>query len=105
MTLRMWKSQIIIEDMRDMKERIATPTVGEIIIEEFMRPLNMSVKTLANGIKETEYETLELLEGRVAVTPELSQKLAKYLGMSDMFFYHLQKDIDMRQKTLCHEEI
>ena len=87
-----------------MSERIPTPTVGEIIAEEFMKPLNMSVEVLAEGIELSEYETLELLEGCLSITPELSQKLSKFFGLSDMFFYRLQKNIDMRNARLGHEE-
>ena len=87
-----------------MNERIPTPTVGEILIEEFMKPLNMSIEVLASGIGLSEYETLELLSGRLSVTPEISQRLSKYLGMSEMFFYGLQQKINMRNARFGHEE-
>ena len=85
--------------------RIPTPTVGEIITEEFMKPLNMSVEVLASGIGLSEYETLELLDGRLSVTQELSQQLSKFFGMSEMFFYRLQQKLDYRKATLGHEEM
>ena len=87
-----------------MNERIPTPSVGEILIEEFMKPLNMSVEVLASEIELSEYETLELLEGNLSVTPEISQRLSKYLGMSEMFFYRLQQKIDMRKARFGLEE-
>lgn len=88
-----------------MSERIPTPTVGEIITEEFMKPLNMSVEILAEGIELSEYETVELLSGRLLITPKLSQKLSKFFGMSELFFYRLQKNIDIRNARLGNEGI
>ena len=88
-----------------MQVRIPTPTVGEIITDEFMKPLNMSIEVLAKGIELSEYETHELLSGRLYVTPELSGKLSQFFGMSEFFFYRLQKNLDMRNVAFSHEEI
>ena len=60
---------------------IPTPSVGEILTEEFMKPLNMSIEILSSGIGLSEYKTLELLLGHLSVTPEISQRLSKYLGI------------------------
>ena len=88
-----------------MQVRIPTPTVGEIIADEFMKPLNMSIEVLAKDIELSEYETHELLSGRLSVAPELSVKLSQFFGMSEFFFYRLQKNLDMRNVAFGHEEI
>ena len=70
--------------------RIPTPTVGEILREEFMQPLSLS----ATGISESIMKGI--VEGSVKVTPEISQRLSFYFGMSELFFYRLQMKIDER---------
>ena len=37
-----------------------------------------------------------ILEGEEKITPEISQRLSAYFGMSEMFFYRLQEKIDAR---------
>lgn len=87
-----------------MNEYIPTPTIGEIITEEFLKPLNMSEYTLAKGIGLSEQYTMELLEGNVQVTPELSRRLSFFFGMSELFFYRLQQDINERNVFLANRE-
>ena len=84
-----------------MSDFIPTPTVGEIVIEEFMKPLNISPVMLAEKIDLPENYICELLDGHVQVTPELSKKIADFFGMSPLFFFRLQTDINNRnhQKT------
>lgn len=79
-----------------MNERIPTPTVGEIISEEFLKPLNISTEKFAEGIKVSPAYAQSLLTGDIQVTPELSRELAGYLGMSELFFYRLQENINSR---------
>ena len=79
-----------------MSEYIPTPTVGEVLVEEFMKPLNMSTATLADNLGLSLKYIRALLDGQVKVTPELSKRLADCFGMSELFFFRLQNDIDSR---------
>ena len=88
-----------------MDEYIPTPTVGEIITEEFLKPLNMSESSLAKGIGLSEQLTRAILEGNVQVTPELSRRLSAFFGMSELFFYRLQQDINARNEVLVDREL
>ena len=83
-----------------MERYIKTPTVGEIITEEFMKPLNISLETLASNTSLSETYLQAVFDNEVKVTPETSMKLADYFGMSELFFYRLQKDIDRRNARL-----
>ena len=80
-----------------MNERIPTPTVGEIILEEFMQPLDLSVTTLAQNIGVSERYLKNILEGDGKVTPDISSKLGAYFGMSESFFVRLQMNLDVRE--------
>ena len=81
---------------RTINEYIPTPTVGEVIVEEFMKPLGISTATFAGNLGLSATYTSALLDGNVKVTLELSKRLADYFGMSEFFFYRLQNDIDSR---------
>ena len=83
-----------------MKRYIKTPTVGKIITEEFMKPLNISLETLASNTSLSETYLQAILDNEIKITPETSMKLADYFGMSELFFYRLQKDIDRRNARL-----
>ena len=86
-----------------MNEYIPTPTVGEVIVEEFMKPLDISPAMLANSLGLSTTYTHALLDGEVKVTPELSKRLADYFGMSELFFFRLQQDIDARNTNITQE--
>lgn len=84
-----------------MNDYIPTPTVGEVILEEFMKPLNFSTAMLADNLGLSATYTRALLDGSVKITPELSKKLADCFGMSELFFFRLQRDIDNRNAKIA----
>ena len=67
-------------------EYIKTPTVSEILREEFMEPLGISAYRLAQSI----------LHDRRKITADTSLRLAKFFGVSDRYFLDIQNDIDIR---------
>ena len=84
-----------------MNEYIPTPTVGEVIVEEFMKPLGISTAMLADSLGLSVTYIRTLLDGDVKVTPEVSKRLADCFGMSELFFYRLQNDIDSRNAKIA----
>ena len=76
--------------------RIPTPTVGDILLDEFMLPLSLSVSAVSKETSISEQTMKGILEGEEKITPEISQRLSAYFGMSDSFFYRLQVKIDAR---------
>ena len=76
--------------------RIPTPTVGDILLDEFMLPLSLSVSAVSKETGISAQTMKGILEGEVKITPEISQRLSAYFGMSDSFFYRLQVKIDAR---------
>ena len=94
MTKSNWKITIS-EDV--MKKMINTPTIGEILKEEFMKPMNISAYKLANDIHVPVSRVQDLLHNRRKVTVDTSLRLAKYFGVSDDYFLNIQNDIDLRE--------
>lgn len=83
-----------------MAKYIKTPTVGEILSEEFLIPLNMSAYKLAQEIKVPVSRIQDILHDRRKITVDTSLRLAKFFGLSDNYFMSLQNDIDLRNAKL-----
>ncbi|MCH4072334.1 HigA family addiction module antitoxin [Pseudoramibacter sp.] len=88
------------------ENRIETPTVGEILKEEFMEPLGLSAYKLAQDIHVPVSRIQDILHNRRKVTADTSLRLAKLFGVSDRYFLNLQDDIDIRNlKQKMQDEI
>ena len=77
-------------------EYITTPTVSEILREEFMEPLGISAYRLAQAINVPLSRVQDILHDRRKITADTSLRLAKFFGVSDRYYLDLQNDIDIR---------
>ena len=75
---------------------IRTPTIGEILKEEFMEPLNISAYKLAQEIHVPISRIQDILHNRRKITADTSLRLAKFFGVSDRYFLDMQNDIEIR---------
>jgi addiction module HigA family antidote len=80
-----------------MANYIPTPTIGEILKEEFMEPLNISAYKLAQSIHVPTSRIQDILHDRRKITADTSLRLAKFFGVSDRYFLDIQNDIDIRK--------
>lgn len=80
-----------------MADYIITPTIGEILREEFMEPMNISAYKLAQEIHVPVSRIQDILHDRRKVTADTSLRLAKFFGVSDKYFLDMQNDIDIRK--------
>ncbi len=83
-----------------MNDYLITPTAGEILSEEFMKPLNISAYRLAMDIRVPVSRIQDILHGRRKITADTSIRLAKYFGLSDAYFLNIQNDIDLRNARM-----
>ncbi|MBE6040032.1 MAG: addiction module antidote protein, HigA family [Clostridiales bacterium] len=81
-----------------MSKRIETPSVGEILKEEFMDPMSISAYRLAKDIGVPVSRVQDILHDRRKITVDTSLRLAKYFGVSDSYFLNIQNDIDFRNE-------
>lgn len=89
-----------------MNTYITTPTIGEILQEEFMEPLNISAYRLALEIHVPTSRIQDILHDRRKITADTSLRLAKFFGVSDRYFLDIQNNIEIRNlKTSMAEEI
>ena len=83
-----------------MDHIIDTPTVGEILLEEFMKPMNISAYKLAQDILVPVSRIQDILHDRRRITADTSLRLSKYFGVSERYFLNLQNDIDIRNQRI-----
>ena len=80
--------------------KIETPTISEILLEEFMKPLSISAYKLANAINVPVSRIQDILHNRRKITVDTSIRLGIYFGVSDLFFLNIQNDIDLRNEKV-----
>lgn len=83
-----------------MSDMIQTPKISEILLEEFMKPLNLSAYRLAHGIDVPISRIQDILHDRRKISVDTSIRLGKYFGISERYFINLQIDIDAREAWL-----
>jgi len=68
---------------------------GEILLEEFLRPMGLSQNRLATDIGVPPRRVNEIVLGKRRLTADTALRLAKYFGMSPQFWLGLQMDYDL----------
>jgi antitoxin HigA-1 len=69
---------------------------GEILYEEFMRPLGISINALARDIDVPPNRISEIIHGKRAITADTALRLGKYFNVSPELWLGLQTDYDIR---------
>ena len=82
-----------------IKDYIETPTIGEIMREEFLEPLNITPYRLSKELKVSTSTVLDLLHDRRKITVEMALRLSKFFGNSHKFWLNLQNELDVREAT------
>lgn len=79
-------------------EFLRVATVGEILLEEFLKPMEISQNALAKAIGVPPRRINEIVLGKRAVTADTDLRLTRYFGLSEGFFLRLQMDYDLRMQ-------
>ena len=95
------RKMILINNAGSLEETMAdyiisTPTMGEILREDFMKPMNVSAYKLAKEIRVPVSRIQAILDNNRRITVDTSLRLAKYFAVSDRYFHDIQNDIDIR---------
>jgi addiction module HigA family antidote len=75
--------------------KIAPIHPGEILFEEYMKPLGLSQYRLAKDISVPARRVNEIVHGKRAITANTALRLARYFGTSDRFWLNLQTRYDL----------
>jgi addiction module HigA family antidote len=79
-----------------MPHLIPPPHPGETILEDVLKPLDMSVNRLAKAHGITAARLNEIVRGKRGITADTALRLARYLGTSPDFWLGLQLEYDLR---------
>jgi addiction module HigA family antidote len=68
---------------------------GEILLEEFLKPMGISQYRLAKDINVPPRRINEIVLGKRAITPDTALRLSLYFGLSERFWMNLQTRYDL----------
>jgi addiction module HigA family antidote len=90
--------------------RMAPLHPGEMLREEFMKPLGLSSNALAMELRVPVTRISEIVRKRRGITADTALRLARYFNMSPEFWMRLQMDFDLEsasdaEETAIHEAI
>ena len=70
---------------------------GEVLLEEFLKPMGISQNQLARDISVPPRRINEIVLGKRAITADTALRLARYFGTSEGFWMGLQADYDLEE--------
>jgi len=78
-----------------MSKKLSPIHPGEILMEEFLKPMAISQYRLAKSISVPPRRINEIVHGLRAITPDTALRLSRYFGMSERFWINLQTRYDL----------
>ena len=78
-----------------MKPIIITP--GEILLEDYLKQMNISPATLAHEIGVSVHAINEIIAGRQKISPEISLRLGVFFKQDARFWYNIQATCDFQK--------
>ena len=77
------------------QKKLAPVHPGEILLEEFMKPLGLSQNRLGRDLGVSPRRINEIVHGKRSVTADTALRLSRYFGTSAEFWLGLQSDYDL----------
>ncbi|MBK5939258.1 HigA family addiction module antitoxin [Halochromatium roseum] len=74
---------------------------GEVLREDFLEPLEMSVNALALALRVPATRLHEIVKERRAITPDTALRLARYFGGDAQSWLNLQSGFDLRRVEMA----
>ena len=76
---------------------------GEILLEEFLKPMELSQYRLAKDISVPARRINEIVHGKRSISPDTALRLSRYFGLSERFWLNLQTryDLEMEKDRLA----
>jgi addiction module HigA family antidote len=81
-------------------ERLENVHPGEVLLEEFMKPLDITAYRLSKDLEIPQTRVSEILKGRRRISADTALRLSRYFGNSAKFWLGLQDDYDLEEE-LC----
>src|SRR4030042_2971966 len=79
-------------------ERLSNIHPGEILLDEFLKPMNISAYRLSKDLGIPQTRTSEIIKGKRSITADTAIRLSYYFGNSAKFWLGLQNDFDIEEQ-------
>ena len=79
-------------------EKLSNIHPGEILLEEFLKPMNISAYKLSKDLGIPQTRTSEIIKGKRSITADTAIRLSYYFGNSAKFWLGLQNDFDLEKE-------
>ncbi len=79
-------------------ERLSNIHPGEILLEEFLKPLNISAYRLSKDVGIPQTRTSEIIKGNRSITADTALRLSCYFGNTAKFWLGIQNDYDLEEE-------
>lgn len=86
-------------------EKLANIHPGEILLEEFLQPLNISAYRLSKDTDIPQTRVSQIIKGKRKITADTALRLAYYFGTTAKFWLGLQDDYDIEEEQENKKEI
>ena len=80
------------------RDWVHNPHPGEILLEDLMKPLDLSQNALARALKVSPRRIKEIVHAKRAITAETDLRLARYFSLHEGFFLGLQVEYDLMEQ-------
>jgi addiction module HigA family antidote len=82
-----------------MKDKVMNPIhPGEILLEEFLKPLGISQYRLAKDISVPPRRINEIVLGKRSISADTALRLSRFFGLSERFWMNLQSRFDLEKE-------
>lgn len=89
-----------------MPKKLPPPHPGEILSEDFLKPMNVTQYRLAIDINVSPRRINEIVHGKRSITADTALRLGRYFGTSEQFWINLQSHYDLEiQKDVLGDDL
>lgn len=86
-------------------ERLPNIHPGEVLLEEFLHPLNITAYRLSRDTEIPQTRISQIIKGKRRITADTALRLSSYFGNSANFWLGLQDDYDIEEARINNEDL
>src|SRR4029434_1551924 len=88
-----------------MSANLENMTPGEILLEDYMKPMGLTQNALARALGVPPRRVNEIVRGKRAITFDTSLRLGRFFGQSGRFWLNVQTECDLRNAKQLMERV
>jgi addiction module HigA family antidote len=77
-----------------VSKNIDVPNIGEVLIQEFLGPMNISQNALAKALGIPQNRLSDIINGKRGISADTDLRLCRYFGLTDGYFTGMQMDFE-----------